>query len=83
MLGEIDGEIRLGLAQHDEGGVLDPVSPDVVLGHDPWKRALHPDHRHARWLTVDGVVATTIVLYRSTTPTPSLLPRRTQSPSRT
>jgi LmbE family N-acetylglucosaminyl deacetylase len=30
----------------------------VVLGHDPWKRyRLHPDHRHAGFLTVDGVVA--------------------------
>ncbi len=30
----------------------------VVLGHDPWKRyRLHPDHRHAGWLTTDGVVA--------------------------
>ena len=30
----------------------------MVLGHDPWKRyRLHPDHRHAGWLTVDGVVA--------------------------
>ena len=32
--------------------------PDVVLGHDPWKRyRLHPDHRHAGFATVDGVVA--------------------------
>jgi LmbE family N-acetylglucosaminyl deacetylase len=29
-----------------------------VLGHDPWKRyRLHPDHRHAGFLAVDGVVA--------------------------
>ena len=29
-----------------------------MLGHDPWKRyRLHPDHRHAGFLTVDGVVA--------------------------
>jgi LmbE family N-acetylglucosaminyl deacetylase len=29
-----------------------------VLGHDPWKRyRLHPDHRHAGWLLLDGVVA--------------------------
>ena len=29
-----------------------------MLGHDPWKRyRLHPDHRHAGWLTVDGIVA--------------------------
>ena len=34
------------------------VRPDVLLGHDPWKRyRLHPDHRHAGWATVDGLVA--------------------------
>ena len=32
--------------------------PDVVLGHDPWKRyRLHPDHRWAGLLTVDAIVA--------------------------
>jgi LmbE family N-acetylglucosaminyl deacetylase len=34
------------------------VRPEVVLGHDPWRRwLLHPDHRAAGLLTVDGVVA--------------------------
>ena len=34
------------------------VKPDVVLGHDPWKRhRLHPDHRHAGFLTCDAIVA--------------------------
>jgi LmbE family N-acetylglucosaminyl deacetylase len=34
------------------------VRPDVVLGHDPWKRyRLHPDHRAAGFLTCDGIVA--------------------------
>ncbi len=34
------------------------LRPDVVLGHDPWKRyRLHPDHRHAGFLTCDAVVA--------------------------
>jgi LmbE family N-acetylglucosaminyl deacetylase len=34
------------------------LRPEVVLGHDPWKRyRLHPDHRHAGFLAVDGVVA--------------------------
>ncbi len=38
--------------------VLRELRPDVVLGHDPWKRyRLHPDHRHAGLLTCDGVVA--------------------------
>ncbi|MFQ5555342.1 MAG: PIG-L deacetylase family protein [Acidimicrobiia bacterium] len=32
--------------------------PDVVFGHDPWKRyQLHPDHRAAGLGVVDGVVA--------------------------
>jgi len=34
------------------------LRPDVVVGHDPWKRyRLHPDHRAAGFLTVDAVVA--------------------------
>ena len=34
------------------------VRPDVLLGHDPWRRyRLHPDHRHAGWLVTDGLVA--------------------------
>src|SRR4051794_1759152 len=34
------------------------LRPDVVLGHDPWKRyRLHPDHRHAGILTCDAIVA--------------------------
>ena len=33
------------------------IKPDVVLGHDPWKRyRLHPDHRNAGQLTVEGIV---------------------------
>ncbi len=34
------------------------LRPTVVLGHDPWKRyRLHPDHRHAGFLTCDAIVA--------------------------
>ena len=34
------------------------MRPDVVLGHDPWKRyRLHPDHHHAGRLVVEGIVA--------------------------
>jgi LmbE family N-acetylglucosaminyl deacetylase len=34
------------------------VQPDVVLGHDPWRRyRLHPDHRAAGFLTLDALVA--------------------------
>ncbi len=32
--------------------------PNVVLGHDPWKRyRLHPDHRAAGFATTDAIVA--------------------------
>ena len=38
--------------------VIRRVRPDVLLGHDPWKRyRLHPDHRRAGQLVVDGLVA--------------------------
>jgi LmbE family N-acetylglucosaminyl deacetylase len=38
--------------------------PDVVVGHDPWRRwLLHPDHRAAGLLTVDAVVAARDPLY--------------------
>jgi LmbE family N-acetylglucosaminyl deacetylase len=34
------------------------VRPEVLLGHDPWKRyRLHPDHRRAGELVIDGLVA--------------------------
>jgi len=34
------------------------LRPNVVFGHDPWKRyRLHPDHRHAGLLTCEGIVA--------------------------
>lgn len=34
------------------------LRPDVVLGHDPWKRyRLHPDHRNAGLLAIEAVVA--------------------------
>ncbi|MGZ4709607.1 MAG: PIG-L deacetylase family protein [Acidimicrobiales bacterium] len=59
MLGHVDGELESGLAQRDQVSYwIRKLQPDVVLGHDPWRRyRLHPDHRHAGWLTVDSVVA--------------------------
>ncbi len=58
-LGRVDGELdndaitRRGVAR-----VIRLVRPDVVLGHDPWRRyRLHPDHRAAGFLTVDALVA--------------------------
>jgi LmbE family N-acetylglucosaminyl deacetylase len=59
MAGEVDGELESGLAQREMvARHIRQLRPDVVLGHDPWKRyRLHPDHRQAGWLTVDGIVA--------------------------
>ena len=58
-LDEIDGELRSDLVTRSAGArVIRELKPQVVLGHDPWKRyRLHPDHRHAGLLTVEGVVA--------------------------
>lgn len=34
------------------------IRPEVVLGHDPWRRyMLHPDHRAAGMALIDGIVA--------------------------
>ena len=54
-----DGELEAGLRQRWEVCYwIRRLRPDVVLGHDPWKRyRLHPDHRAAGFLAVDGVVA--------------------------
>lgn len=58
-LGRIDGELS-----HDQDAVravaleIRRLRPDVVLGHDPWKRyRLHPDHRHAGFILTDAIVA--------------------------
>ena len=58
-LGWPDGELESGLRQRMQiCAAIRRFRPDVVLGHDPWRRyRLHPDHRHAGFLAVDGVVA--------------------------
>jgi LmbE family N-acetylglucosaminyl deacetylase len=55
----VDGELESGQPQRWEVAYwIRRLQPTVVLGHDPWKRyRLHPDHRHAGLLTVDGIVA--------------------------
>ena len=59
MFGEVDGELSSELAVRERLAYwIRVLQPEVVLGHDPWKRyRLHPDHRHAGWLTLDAVVA--------------------------
>lgn len=56
-LGWPDGELASGQRQQWQVVYwIRKLRPDVVLGHDPWKRyRLHPDHRHAGFLTVDAV----------------------------
>ena len=58
-LGWPDGELESGLRQRFEvAACIRRIKPDVVLGHDPWKRyRLHPDHRNAGFLVTDGIVA--------------------------
>jgi LmbE family N-acetylglucosaminyl deacetylase len=58
-LGAADGELEATMALRVEvARLVRTVRPDVVVGHDPWRRwLLHPDHRAAGLLTVDGVVA--------------------------
>jgi LmbE family N-acetylglucosaminyl deacetylase len=58
-LGWPDGELEAGLRQRWEMcSWIRRLRPEVVLGHDPWKRyRLHPDHRNAGFLVTDGIVA--------------------------
>jgi LmbE family N-acetylglucosaminyl deacetylase len=43
----VDGELEATLGRRSEvARWIRVLRPDVVLGHDPWKRyRLHPDHR--------------------------------------
>jgi LmbE family N-acetylglucosaminyl deacetylase len=58
-LGWPDGELSAGVRQRWQVAYwIRVVKPEVVLGHDPWRRyRLHPDHRNAGFLTTDGIVA--------------------------
>jgi LmbE family N-acetylglucosaminyl deacetylase len=71
-LGAVDGELEVTMALRlAVARLVRVVRPDVVLGHDPWRRwLLHPDHRAAGLLTVDGVVAARDPLYKVPTEAP-------------
>ena len=58
-LGHVDGELDSDLVTRGEvARIIRELRPQVVLGHDPWKRyRLHPDHRHAGLLACEGIVA--------------------------
>ena len=58
-LGWTDGELDSGLGERAQvARWIRKLRPDVVLGHDPWRRyRIHPDHRHAGLLACEGIVA--------------------------
>jgi LmbE family N-acetylglucosaminyl deacetylase len=58
-LGWHDGELETGMTQRRQvAHWIRRLRPDVILGHDPWRRyRLHPDHRHAGFLVTDAIVA--------------------------
>ncbi len=58
-LGRTDGELCNGVREQWEvSRWIRRIQPDVVLGHDPWRRyRLHPDHRHAGFILTDAIVA--------------------------
>jgi LmbE family N-acetylglucosaminyl deacetylase len=58
-LGRVDGELDTSRQTiSDVARMIRTVRPQVVLGHDPWKRyRLHPDHRAAGVLVCDAIVA--------------------------
>jgi LmbE family N-acetylglucosaminyl deacetylase len=58
-LGRVDGDLTSDRATVSEvARIIRELRPEVVLGHDPWKRyRLHPDHRNAGWLVCDAIVA--------------------------
>ncbi len=64
-LGVADGELEATLELRVAvARLVRQVRPDVVVGHDPWRRwLLHPDHRAAGLLTVDGVIVARDPLY--------------------
>ena len=57
-LGQVDGELGSDTALRSAvARAIRELRPDVVLGHDPWKRyRLHPDHRNTGQLVCDAIV---------------------------
>jgi LmbE family N-acetylglucosaminyl deacetylase len=58
-LDRVDGDLQNDRATASEvAKAIRELRPEIVLGHDPWKRyRLHPDHRNAGWLVCDAIVA--------------------------
>ncbi|MGI9577072.1 MAG: PIG-L deacetylase family protein [Microthrixaceae bacterium] len=59
MLGSVDGELVADTeTRASVAAVIRRLAPEVILGHDPWRRyRLHPDHAAAGRLVIDGIVA--------------------------
>ena len=56
-LDRVDGELENTATRTEIVRAIRRLRPDVVLGHDPWKRyRLHPDHRVAGQLVCDAIV---------------------------
>jgi len=58
-LRQIDGQLADDLPTRAQVcAAIRELRPDVVVGHDPWRSyRLHPDHRQAGLLVVNGIVA--------------------------
>jgi len=58
-LGRVDGDLVADRDAVSEVALwIRRLRPDVLLGHDPWKRhRLHPDHHAAGRIVVDALVA--------------------------
>jgi LmbE family N-acetylglucosaminyl deacetylase len=58
-LGRVDGDLVADRdAISDVAREIRRLRPDVLLGHDPWRRhRLHPDHHAAGRIVVDALVA--------------------------
>jgi len=58
-LRQVDGELVASAAAVGQVALaIRELRPQVVLGHDPWKRyRLHPDHRNAGIIVCDAIVA--------------------------
>jgi LmbE family N-acetylglucosaminyl deacetylase len=69
-------ELVAGPAERDAvASVVRRLRPDVVLGHDPWKRyRIHPDHREAGRLACESIVEARDPLFLRGDPSPPWRP---------
>ena len=77
----VDGELPVSTTGRGQvASVIRRLQPQVVLGHDPWKRyRLHPDHHAAGRLCVEGVVAARDPGFHRDQLTAGLVPHRPEA----